>query len=151
MWITWNPVIDSQQESNASDKSVRIINLIGRFLFGFYLCSAVLLGEKFAIQWIAGKFHERSYAGKSRTRPSSLSLTTPSSAIERIADQKFAVRSLVTLYRHSSDIPGRSDTLKASHAKNASVNPKKIFKRAMKGVRIAATTTTTAFGNVAVR
>ncbi|KAF8885420.1 Mechanosensitive ion channel-domain-containing protein [Mucidula mucida] len=131
MWITWNPVIDSQQESNASDKSVRIINLIGRFLFGFYLCSAVLLGEKFAIQWIAGKFHERSYA-------------------ERIADQKFAVRSLVTLYRHSSDIPGRSDTLKASHAKNASVNPKKIFKRAMKGVRIAATTTTTAFGNVAV-
>ena len=31
---------------------------------------------------------------------------------ERIAEQKFAVRVLVTLYAHSTDIPGRSDTLR---------------------------------------
>lgn len=68
---------------------------------------------------------------------------------ERIADQKFALRSLVTLYRNSSDIPGRSDTLKVSNVKPM-VNPRKLFKTAIKGVRAAATTTTTAFGNVAV-
>ncbi|KAJ4002056.1 Mechanosensitive ion channel-domain-containing protein [Lentinula boryana] len=130
MWITWNPIIDTRQESTASDNSKSIVSLIAKLLFGLFLCSAVLLFEKFSIQWIAGKFHEKTYA-------------------ERIADQKFAVRSLVTLYRNSSDIPGRSDTLKASHLKNSSVNPKKLFKRAIKGVRIAATTTTTALGNVA--
>ncbi|KIK67405.1 hypothetical protein GYMLUDRAFT_156530 [Collybiopsis luxurians FD-317 M1] len=107
-----------------------IISLIAKLLFGLFLCSAVLLFEKFSIQWIAGKFHERTYA-------------------ERIADQKFAVRSLVTLYRHSSDIPGRSDTLKTSHVKNNSVNPRRFFKKALQGVRVAATTTTSAFGNVA--
>jgi hypothetical protein len=100
-------------------------------LFGLFLCAALLLFEKFSIQWIAGKFHEKTYA-------------------ERIADQKFAVKSLVTLYRNSSDIPGRADTLSASHVKNNSVDPRKFFKRALKGVRAAATTTTTAFGNVAV-
>ncbi|KIY73032.1 hypothetical protein CYLTODRAFT_342952 [Cylindrobasidium torrendii FP15055 ss-10] len=130
MWVSFNPLINARQSKDASEHSVHAIDIIVRLLFGFYLCSAVLLFEKFAIQFIAGKFHERSYA-------------------ERIADQKFAVRSLVVLYRHSSDIPGRSDTLKASHAKNASVNPSKILKKAMKGVRSVATTTTTAFGNVA--
>lgn len=128
-WITWNPVIDTRQNSDATEKSVNVINLIGKLLFGIYLCAAVLLAEKFAIQWIAGKFHERSYA-------------------ERIAGQKFAVRSLVTLYRHSSDIPGRSDTLKENTSKGIAA-PKKFFKRAMKGMRTAATTTTSAFGNVA--
>lgn len=70
---------------------------------------------------------------------------------ERIAEQKFAVRTLVILYRNSVDIPGRSDTLRAGGPeKGTSLNPRKFFKRAMKGVRQAATTTTTAFGNVAV-
>ena len=50
------------------------------------LCAALLFGEKVSIQWIAGKFHERSYA-------------------ERIADQKFAIKVLVILYQHSTDIP----------------------------------------------
>ncbi|KAJ4467895.1 Mechanosensitive ion channel-domain-containing protein [Lentinula edodes] len=130
MWITWNPIVDTRQESTASNNDKSIVSLIAKLLFGLFLCSAVLLFEKFSIQWIAGKFHEKTYA-------------------ERIADQKFAVRSLVTLYRNSSDIPGRSDTLKASHLKNSSVNPKMLFKRAIKGVRTAATTTTTALGNVA--
>lgn len=69
---------------------------------------------------------------------------------ERIADQKFAVKALVTLYRHSSDVPGRTDTLDSGlGARGLSANPKRIFKRLRDGVRLAATTTTTAFGNVA--
>lgn len=69
---------------------------------------------------------------------------------ERIADQKFAVNALVTLYRHSSDIPGRTDTLRSGPAhKRATMDPRKFLKKALKGVRLAATTTTTAFGNVA--
>lgn len=72
------------------------------------------------------------------------------SPVERIADQKFAVRVLSTLYRHSHDIPGRSDTLKDSHhEKRPSIDPKRFFKRALKGVKVAATTTTTALGTVA--
>ncbi|KAG5651771.1 hypothetical protein H0H81_007524 [Sphagnurus paluster] len=68
---------------------------------------------------------------------------------QRIADQKFAVKSLVTLYRNSVDVPGRSDTLRDGPAKRASVNPKRFFKKFRQGIRMAATTTTTALGNVA--
>ena len=74
-----------------------------------------------SIQWIAGKFHERSYA-------------------ERIAEQKAAVKALVVMYRNSQDIPGRTDTLRAGHLKKGSVNPRHFFKQALKGVRNAATT-----------
>ncbi|KII92920.1 hypothetical protein PLICRDRAFT_103857 [Plicaturopsis crispa FD-325 SS-3] len=126
IWITWNPLIDRTQDAADGSPSDSIINDAGKLLEAFALCSGVLLFEKFSIQWIAGKFHERSYA-------------------ERIADLKFGVRTLVTLYRHSSDIPGRSDTLRA-HTRNDS---KSFFKKALKGVKVAATTTTTAFGNVA--
>jgi hypothetical protein len=70
--------------------------------------------------------------------------------IERIADQKFAVRTLVTLYLHSSDIPGRSDTLTgAAGPRGLATNPKRFFKKLGRGVRMAATSTTTALGNVA--
>ena len=72
---------------------------------------------------------------------------------ERIAEQKFAVKVLVTLYQHSTDIPWRSDTLRdgpqADHKRKTMMNPQKIFKKALKGVRAAATTTTTVLGNVA--
>ena len=70
---------------------------------------------------------------------------------ERIADQKLAVKILVTLYSHSSEMPGRADTLKDRDAtqKPAAAVPRKFFKKALKGVRVAATTTTTALGNVA--
>ena len=68
---------------------------------------------------------------------------------ERIADQKFAVRALVTLYRHSINTPGRIDPLQSSTQKGMSVNPGRIFKKLRHGVRMAATTTTTALGNVA--
>ncbi|RXW21641.1 hypothetical protein EST38_g4203 [Candolleomyces aberdarensis] len=131
LWVTWVPLIKNNQQ-NPGDKSVKAVDLIAKLLFGFFICAAVLLFEKFSIQWIAGKFHERSYA-------------------ERIADQKYAVKALVTLYRFSNDTPGRTDDLAESGDahKGSFVNPKRVFKKIQKGVRIAATTTTTAFGNVA--
>ncbi|KAL0072385.1 hypothetical protein AAF712_000148 [Marasmius tenuissimus] len=130
MWVAYQPLINRKQRDDTSDNNKHIVDFIAKLLFGIYLCAAALLFEKFSIQWIAAKFHERSYA-------------------ERIADQKFAVRSLVTLYRHSSDIPGRSDTLKGASEGTPAVKTRKFFKKALKGVRMAATTTTTALGNVA--
>ncbi|EMD37930.1 hypothetical protein CERSUDRAFT_49967 [Gelatoporia subvermispora B] len=131
IWISYQPLINTRQESDASSDDVNIVDTVAKLLFAGMLCAAILLFEKFSIQWIAGKFHERSYA-------------------ERIQAQKFAVRVLTTLYQFSSDIPGRSDTLRDGPVdKRASVNPKWLFKKALKGVRSAATTTTTALGNVA--
>jgi hypothetical protein len=69
---------------------------------------------------------------------------------DRIAEQKFAVKVLVTLYRNSSDIPGRSDTLGPAHgSRTPTLDARHFFKQALKGVQVAAKTTTTAFGNVA--
>ncbi|KAH9040170.1 hypothetical protein EDB85DRAFT_2072323 [Lactarius pseudohatsudake] len=131
IWIAWNPLIDNRQDAKASAKSIRIIDFIGKLLFGIYLCAALLLFEKFSIQWIAGKFHERSYA-------------------ERIADQKFAVKALTTLYRNSTELPENPDGPHDSRGdKRLAVNPRRIVKQALKGVRFAATTTTTVLGNVA--
>ncbi|KAF8577750.1 hypothetical protein K439DRAFT_1417934 [Ramaria rubella] len=131
-WVAWQPLINSRQSADSSPASHKAISLIAKLLFGFFLCAAVLLGEKFAIQFIAGKFHERSYA-------------------ERIADQKKATKILVTLYQHSSDVSGRSDTLDAEHKTKATMHGigPGIFKKAFKGVRGVAETTTTAFGNLA--
>jgi hypothetical protein len=69
---------------------------------------------------------------------------------ERIADQKFAVKSLVRLYRYSVDTPGRHYDLPSDVVeKDDSLNPSRILKKALKRMRSAATTTTTALGNVA--
>ncbi|KAG8747159.1 hypothetical protein FRC10_002208 [Ceratobasidium sp. 414] len=106
------------------------LDLISKILFGVMLCTAILLGEKFAIQWIALKFHERSYA-------------------ERIAEQKVQISCITTLYKHSSEIPGRSDTLKDGPSGSATINPKKLLRGVLKGVKGVASTTTTALGNVA--
>jgi hypothetical protein len=65
IWIVWTPIIQSRQDKNASTKSQNIIAFISRLLFGIVLCAGLLLLEKFSIQLIAGKFHERSYAGPS--------------------------------------------------------------------------------------
>ncbi|KAJ7924831.1 hypothetical protein B0H13DRAFT_1976209 [Mycena leptocephala] len=127
IFISYNPLINARQKS-ATPNSVKIIDLGQKLFFAFLVCAAVLLFEKFSIQWIAGSYHEKSYA-------------------ERIADQKFAVKSLVTLYRNSKNV-GRPDALRADSAKDA-LNPRQFFKRALEGVRNVATTTTTAFGNVA--
>ncbi|KAF7321301.1 Mechanosensitive ion channel protein [Mycena kentingensis (nom. inval.)] len=128
VFISYNPLINSRQVDNATQSSIKIIDLGQKLFFAFFLCAALLLFEKFSIQFIAGKFHERSYA-------------------ERIADQAFAVRSVVTLYTHSKNV-GRPDTLRTESTKEL-INPTKFLKRALKGVRNVATTTTTAFGNVA--
>lgn len=63
LWVTYQPLLNRKQSDDASDNSRRIISLLGRLLFSFFLCALVLFMEKFAIQFIAGKFHERSYAG----------------------------------------------------------------------------------------
>lgn len=63
IWVTYQPLLNRRQSDHASDNSKEIISLLGRLLFAFFLCALVLFMEKFAIQFIAGKFHERSYAG----------------------------------------------------------------------------------------
>ncbi|KAJ7783196.1 Mechanosensitive ion channel-domain-containing protein [Mycena metata] len=128
VFVSYNPLIKSRQVSTASSNSIKIIDLGQKLFFAFFLCAAVLGFEKLAIQWIAGKFHERSYA-------------------ERIADQKFAIKSIVTLYRNSKNIE-RTDTLGAASVKEI-LNPRRFFKRALTGVRSAAKSGTTIFGNVA--
>ncbi|KAJ8489095.1 hypothetical protein ONZ45_g13709 [Pleurotus djamor] len=66
VWVSFNPLIDRRQSGDASDNARRNVDLLAKLLFAFFVCSAVLLAEKFSIQWIAGKFHERSYAGESQ-------------------------------------------------------------------------------------
>nr|VWO97655.1 C6 zinc finger protein [Ganoderma boninense] len=131
IWISYNPLINGRQQTD-NTSSQKTIDTLGKLLFGLMLSAALLFFEKISIQWIAGKFHERSYA-------------------ERIAEQKFAVRVLVSLYSHSTDTPGRSDTLRdpTDTKRKTMMNPQRIFKKALKGVRHAATTTTTVLGNVA--
>jgi len=46
-WISFNPLIDRHVEAGASEKNERIISFIARLLFGVFLCSCVLLFEKF--------------------------------------------------------------------------------------------------------
>lgn len=53
VFITYNPLINSRQK-NADDEAVKIIDLGQKLFFAFFLCAAVLLFEKFSIQWIAG-------------------------------------------------------------------------------------------------
>ncbi|KAK7057174.1 serine/threonine protein kinase [Favolaschia claudopus] len=127
IFISYQPLINSRQSGAATASAIKIIDLGAKLLFAFLLCAGILLFEKFSIQWIAGKFHERSYS-------------------ERIADQKFAVKSIIVLYQHSKNV-GRTDALQSDAP--SIMNPKNFLKRALKGVRNAATTTTTAFGNVA--
>ncbi|KAI0256318.1 hypothetical protein BJV78DRAFT_1117812 [Lactifluus subvellereus] len=127
IWVAWNPLIDTRQDPQASPRSKQTISFIGKLLFGIYICTALLLFEKFSIQWIAAKFHQRSYA-------------------ERIAEQKFAIKTLTTLYRHSMELPENPDP---EPDRRTAINPTRFVKQALKGVRYAATTTTTVLGNVA--
>lgn len=85
------------------------------------------------------------------TTQSAIFLTDRNLALERIALQKFAVKTLVTLYRYSVDIPGRSDTLGGHNStdKGFGVQQRRLFRKLRHGVRLATTTTATVFGNVA--
>lgn len=62
IWVSFNPLI-TLREVNPGTKSSDALSLVARLLFAFLVCSAALLFEKLSIQWIAWKFHERSYAG----------------------------------------------------------------------------------------
>ncbi|KAF9452408.1 hypothetical protein P691DRAFT_772397 [Macrolepiota fuliginosa MF-IS2] len=63
LWITWVPLIADRQMGgeDPNSRSVRAINLGGRLFFALACCTAILLAEKVSVQWIALKFHERSY------------------------------------------------------------------------------------------
>ena len=155
IWVSFNPLI-TLREVNPGTKSTEALSLIARLLFAFLLCAAALLFEKFSIQWIAWKFHERSYAG-------AISFSTryvpgPSLTFfifffiinkERIADQKYAVHALATLYRHSINAPKRpyathvDDTKGDFHGDTIH-----LFRDIRLGFRSATTITATAFSNV---
>ena len=106
----------------ASSRST--LSLIANLLFGLFLSSLVIGGEKLIVQLIAYRFHQDSYE-------------------DRIRDQKLQIRSLVTLYINSTDIPGRRDTLTEADMLRKSKDPKKHIRKALKGLKSAAQTTTT--------
>ena len=56
------------------------------------------------------------------------------------------MKTLTTLYRHSTELPEHPDS---ELDKRAAIKPTRFVKQALKGVRYAATTTTTVLGNVA--
>lgn len=60
IWVSFTPLIINNESPGGNAQ----ISFIVKLLFGLVLCSSLLLFEKFSIQWIAAKFHERSYAGK---------------------------------------------------------------------------------------
>jgi len=60
IWISWTPLIAIRQ--HVAGRGASAVGLVGRLLFAVFLCSAMLLFEKVLIQWIAQKFHEKSYA-----------------------------------------------------------------------------------------
>jgi len=129
--ITYNPIINNRftlEDAEKYPSSRNALTIVGRVTFGLVLSSGVLLVEKFFIQWVAFKFHQRSYA-------------------ERIAHQKAQVECLVVLYRNSKNIDGLNGSQTPKSA--AAINPAKLLKTALKGVRRTAETTTTAFGNMA--
>jgi hypothetical protein len=147
IWVSWTPLIAYRQVRDPGDGSAHALGLIGRILFASLICSGIVLCEKIAIQWIAQKFHEQSYAGARSFHHGSVLPVNPAMA-DRIEQQRFAVRTIVTLYRHSFDIPGCPDTLNAGHAKNLSVDPRQLLKHAKHSFRKAATTATTALGGM---
>lgn len=93
------------------------------------MCSIILLIEKFIIQIIAYNFHKTSYA-------------------DRIADNKFAVRALATLYLNSRDI-GRRDTLDGRWRDKEKMNATKVLKKGLKSAKKVVQGTSTALGTVA--
>ncbi len=76
---------------------------------------------------------------------------TKHTRIERIADQKAAVKTLVVLYKHSADLPSQSDTLTAEDLLKHpwDFTPKRFLRQISGGVKAATSTTATVFGNVA--
>jgi hypothetical protein len=131
VWITFNQLIINRHNADITPKSRDAVSFCVKLLFALMICSAILLAEKVAIQAIASQFHERSYA-------------------DRIEEQRRITRTLIVLYAHSTDQVGRSDTLHDNaDSKTTLVDPEKLLKNILKGVKGVAQTTTHAFGNIA--
>ncbi|KDQ21736.1 hypothetical protein BOTBODRAFT_212160 [Botryobasidium botryosum FD-172 SS1] len=133
IWISWSPIV-----SNAFPKgqqatfpgSIHILSVIANLLFANMVCSAILLGEKFSIQWIAYKFHQQSYE-------------------DRINRLKAQVECLVTLYESSHTIPGQDDPLSGLPFSKQSKYQSDPLGSTIRNVRGVTTTTTAALGNIA--
>jgi hypothetical protein len=70
--------------------------------------------------------------------------------LERIADQKYAVHALATLYKHSISIPTRLDTMHVDRTKGEfHMDTNHLFRNIRHGLRSATKVTAAAFGNVA--
>ncbi|WWC99777.1 hypothetical protein V866_006682 [Kwoniella sp. B9012] len=132
VWISFTPLVINHYIGDQSANSRSNLTTMANILFGLFLCSLVLGAEKLIVQLIAFQFHQDSYE-------------------DRLKEQKFNLKALTVLYTNSHDIPGRSDTLcdAASGKTKASQVPKVALRKALRGLKDVATTTTTALGNVA--
>jgi hypothetical protein len=132
MWVSFTPIIINNYTGDQSATSRTNLTTIASLLFGVFLCSIVFGVEKLLVQLIALQFHQDSYE-------------------DRLKEQKFQIRCLTTLYINSRDIPGRTDTLtdaQSTKTKGSQI-PKIALRKALRGLREVAQTTTTALGNVA--
>ncbi len=71
VFVSYQPLINSTQNTDDTS-SQRAVDTLSKLLFALMLSACVLFAEKLAIQFIAGKFHERSYAGTSTFLPQRL-------------------------------------------------------------------------------
>ncbi|WVQ97390.1 hypothetical protein IAU59_004502 [Kwoniella sp. CBS 9459] len=131
-WISFTPIIINHYIGDQAATSRSNLTIVANILFGLFLCSLVLAAEKLVVQLIALQFHQDSYE-------------------DRLKEQKFNLKALTALYTNSHDIPGRSDTLTdaASGKTKASQVPRVAIRKALRGLKDVAQTTTTALGNVA--
>ncbi|KAL7411131.1 Mechanosensitive ion channel-domain-containing protein [Mrakia frigida] len=131
-WLSFINLVSKRADDGNSTDNATNLSLVTNLLFGLFLCSCVIAGEKVIIQFIAWNFHQQTYQ-------------------DRMLNQQFQVKALVTLYTHSSDM-GRSDTLKNSDASTMSKGsqmPRIFAKKALKGLRSAASNSANMLGNVA--
>ncbi|WWC86347.1 uncharacterized protein L201_001220 [Kwoniella dendrophila CBS 6074] len=131
-WISFTPLVINHYIGDQSANSRSDLTIFVNILFGLFLCSLVLGAEKLIVQLIAFQFHQDSYE-------------------DRLKEQKFNLKALTVLYTNSHDIPGRSDTLtdaQSTRTKGSQI-PKVAIRKALRGLKDVAQTTTTALGNVA--
>ena len=125
-WIAFQPLVIGRYEGDQKAVARNNLTTIANILFALFICTIVLTAEKLVVQLIAFQFHQDSYE-------------------DRLKEQKFNLKTLVTLYINSHDIPGRSDTFidSASSKTKGTKLPKVAIRKALKGLRSAAATTTT--------
>jgi hypothetical protein len=125
-WISFQPLVVYRYRGEDGSVSRNNLTTIANILFALVICTVVLAIEKLVVQLIAFQFHQDSYE-------------------DRLKEQKFNLKTLVTLYINSNDIPGRSDTFidtASSKTKGAKL-PKVAIRKALKGLQSVAANTTT--------